>query len=204
MATRTSIYGIHPAVETVQRAIVGLPAKTGRSLDEWIAVIRKHGPQGEAARKEWLKQAHKLGTNYAGWLAEAAGGKGEYADPDAYLEAAERYVEEMFAGAKAPLRPIYHALLARALSIGSDVKACPCKTIVPLYRTHVFAQLKPTTRTRIDLGLALGNTKTPARLIDTGGFKNGDRITHRIEVTGLADIDAETVRWLKRAHEMDA
>src|SRR3954471_17819537 len=43
MATRTSIYGIHPDVETVQRAIVGLPAKTGRSLDEWIAVIRKHG-----------------------------------------------------------------------------------------------------------------------------------------------------------------
>ena len=41
-----------------------------------------------------------------------------------YLETAERYVEAMFAGAKAPMRPIYDALLTRALSIGPDVKAC--------------------------------------------------------------------------------
>jgi hypothetical protein len=109
----------------------------------------------------------------------------------------------MFAGAKAPMRPIYDALLTRALSIGPDVMACPCKTIVPIYRAHVFAEIKPSTRTRIDLGLALENTKTSARLINTGGFKKGDRITHRIEVTSLADVDADLMRWLERAHEMD-
>jgi len=201
---RTSIYGIHPGVVMVQRAIASLPAKTGRSLDEWVAVIRKDGPRGEAARKEWLKKAHKLGTNYAGWLAAAADGKGENGDPDTYLETAERYVEDMFRGPKAALRPIYEALLACGLSLGTDVKACPCKTIVPLYRTHVFAQIKPTTRTRIDLGLALRDTKAPARLIDTGGFKKGDRITHRIEIAALSDIDADVMRWLKQAYAMDA
>jgi hypothetical protein len=201
---RTSIYGIHPGVVMVQRAIAGLPARTGRSLDEWVAVIKKDGPRGAVARKEWLKRSHKLGTNYAGWLAAAADGKGENGDPDTYLETAERYVEDMFAGAKAALRPLYDALLTRGLSVGPDVKACPCKTIVPLYRTHVFAQIKPTTRTRIDLGLALGNSKTPKRLIDTGGFEKGDRITHRIEITALTDIDAEVMRWLKQAHAMDA
>jgi len=199
-----SVYAVHPGVAMVQHAIAGLPGKTGRSLDEWVAFIKKHGPKGEPARKAWLKKDHALGTNYAGWLAAAADGKGETGDAGAYLETAERYVEEMYAGAKTPLRPLYAALLERGLSIGPDVKACPCKTIVPLYRTHVFAQIKPTTRTRIDLGLALRDTRTPPRLIDTGGFKKGDRITHRIEIGALSDIDAEVTRWLKRAYAMDA
>ena len=199
-----SVYAVHPGVAMVQNAIAGLPGKTGRSLDEWVALIRKEGPKEEPARKAWLKTAHGLGTNYAGWLAAAADGKGETGDAGAYLETAEQYVEEMYAGARAALRPLYEALLTRGLSIGVDVKACPCKTIVPLYRTHVFAQIKPTTRTRIDLGLALRDTRTPARLIDTGGFKKGDRITHRIEIGALSDIDAEVTRWLKRAYAMDA
>ena len=110
----------------------------------------------------------------------------------------------MFTGGKAGLRPVYEALLKVGLSAGRDIKACPCKTIVPLYRNHVIAQIKPTTRTRIDFGLALGATKAPKRLIDTGGFKKGDRITHRIEVTSPGDIDADLKRWLKKAYELDA
>lgn len=128
----------------------------------------------------------------------------EYASPAAYLATAEEYVEQMFSGQKAGLRPLYDALLTLGLSIGKDTKACPCKTIVPIYRRHVIAQIKPATRTRIDFGLALGNTKTPKRLVDTGGFKKKDRITHRIEVTSIDDIDDELKRWLKKAYEMDA
>jgi hypothetical protein len=97
----------------------------------------------------------------------------------------------------------YHALLKLGLSIGKEAKACPCQTIVPLYRNHVFAQIKPTTQTRIDLGFALGNMKTPKRLIDTGGYAKKDRITHRIEITSLKDIDDEVQRWLKVAYDRD-
>ena len=107
----------------------------------------------------------------------------------------------MFSGKRAALRPAYDRLLALALSLGKDVKACPGKTIVPLYGEHVFAQIKPTTNTRIDLGLALGDTKPTGRLIDTGGFANKDRITHRIEISTVKDIDAEVTRWLKRGYE---
>ncbi len=84
------------------------------------------------------------------------------------------------------------------------MKACPCTTIVPLYRNHVFAQLKPTTRTRLDLGLALGDTKAKGRLIDTGGFAKKDRITHRIAIERIEDIDAEVKRWLTTAYDRDA
>jgi Domain of unknown function (DUF5655)/Domain of unknown function (DUF4287) len=198
-------YSVHPGVLSTQTWIQALPEKTGRSLEEWIRFIQEEGPPTEQERRDWLKAEHKLGTNSAWWLAERSVGKGEEAgDPETYLAAAQRYVDTMFAGSKAALRPIYEALLDFGRGIGPDVKACPCQTIVPLYRNHVFAQIKPTTRTRIDFGFALKDTPASGRLIDTGGFAKKDRITHRIPITSLADIDDEVRRWLKKAYEMDA
>lgn len=207
-ATQTktkSIYSPHPSLALVQKWIADLKEKTGRSLDEWMRYLKKNGPKDNKERREWLKTEHGLGTNSAWWLSDRAAGIGrEEGDPDAYLKAAEGYVEKMFSGGKAELRPIYDALLKVGLSVGMEAKACPCQTIVPLYRNHVFAQIKPTTRARIDLGFALGDMKAKGRLIDTGGFAKKDRITHRIEITSLYDIDDEVKRWLKVAYDRDA
>jgi hypothetical protein len=191
----------------VQKWVADLPSKTGRTIDEWMTLIQEEGPPTEKERRAWLKSAHGIGSNTASWMAgRASGGDTGIADEDpvAYLEAAERHVEEMYAGPKAALRPLYDRLLKLGLGLGKDVKACPCKTIVPLYRKHVFAQLKPTTRTRIDLGLALGDTPATGRLFDTGGFAKKDRITHRIPVSGLNEIDEEVVHWLTIAYDRDA
>jgi len=203
---KKSIYGVHPGVLMTQKWVAELKQKTGRTLEQWLRFIKKEGPPTEQTRRDWLKSEHRLGTNTAWWLAERSVGKGEEAaDSDAYLKAAENYVEEMFSGKKAHLRPLYDALLKLGLSIGQDVKACPCQTIVPLYRHHVFAQIKPTTQTRIDFGLALGDTKkTPKRLINTGGYEKKDRITHRFEISSLNDIDDEVKRWLRVAYDRDA
>lgn len=205
---RRGLYSVHPGVAMIQDWITALKAKTGRSLDEWLALIKKQGPKDLKAAREWLKDEHGLGTNSAWWLVDRAFGVegAEDDNPATYLASAEKYVEEMFAGAKAGLRPLYDKLLKLGLGIAKDVKACPCKTIVPLYRNHVFAQLKPTTRTRIDLGLALARHKgkLPARLIDTGGLAKKDRITHRIEIAAAADIDKDVEKWLKIAYDLDA
>jgi len=204
-STPTHPYSVHPSVAMVRAWIDTLPQKTGRSLDEWLRLIAEQGPPSEKERRDWLKAEHGLGTNSAGWLAERSVGKGgEDDDPEAYLRHAVGYVEAMFAGGKAPLRPIYDELLRLALAVAPDVKACPGTTIVPLYRNHVFAQIKPATKTRIDLGLALRDTPATGRLIDTGGFAKKDRITHRIPIAGLAEIDDEVRRWLKVAYDMDA
>ena len=203
-----SLYSVHPGVVMMQKWIAELKDKTGRSLDEWIALVKAEGPDDEKACRAWLKESYGLGTNSAWWVAERALARDDKGinedDPESYLKAAEVYVEEMYAGAKAGLRPIYDALLTLGLGIGPEAKACPCQTIVPLYRNHVFAQIKPTTRTRIDLGFALGDTPATGRLIDTGGFAKKDRITHRIPIASLADIDDEVKRWLKTAYDMDA
>lgn len=202
---KKSVYSVHPGVTMTQKWIAELKEKTGRTLDEWLKYIKKAGPRTEEERRMWLKTEHGLGTNTAWWLAERADGKGEESgDPEAYLKAAEQYVEDMFSGGKASLRPIYERLLKVGLSIGKDAKACPCQTIVPLYRNHVFAQIKPTTRTRIDMGFALGDMKATGRLIDTGGFAKKDRITHRIPIMSVKDIDDEVTHWLRVAYDRDA
>jgi len=201
---RRSLYSVHPGVAMVQHAIATLPERTGRSLDEWIRVIKARGSSDVHAVRDWLKAEYKLGATYAAWLASRAAGGDDDGDADKYLERAERYVDEMFAGSKAALRPIFEKLLKIGLAIGHDVKACPCKTIVPLYRHRVFAQIKPATRSRIDLGLSLGEMRTPKRVIDTGGFRKKDRITHRIEIMSPADIDGDMTRWLLKAYELDA
>lgn len=207
-ATQTkkkSVYSVHPGVLMTQKWIGELKQKTGRTVEEWLKHIKKEGPQDEKERRAWLKEKYRLGTNTAWWLAERSVGKGaEMGDPDAYLEAAQRDVEKMFAGGKAHLRPVYDALLKLGLKTGKEAKACPCQTIVPLYRNHVFAQIKPTTQTRIDMGFALGDLKPTGRLIDTGGFAKKDRITHRIPITSLDDIDDEVKHWLKVAYDRDA
>jgi hypothetical protein len=203
VAKKTTPYSVHPGVLMVQNWVATLKQKSGRSVDEWLALIRKSGPPTEKERREWLKQEYGLGTNTAWWLAERTEGKGVDDDPDVYLQQAHQYVEDMYSGSKAGLRPIYDALLKLGLGIGKDAKACPCKTIVPLYRNHVFAQIKPTTRTRIDLGFALGARKAEGRLIDTGGYAKKDRITHRIPISSLKEIDGEVKQWLRTAYEED-
>ena len=203
---RRVVYSVHPSVAYWQAIVANLPQKTGRSLDEWLALIKKQGLTGEAEQLKWLKGEHGLGGTTASLIAESSQGENrQTTDGGAYLKAAGGYVEVMYQDAKSALRPIHDALIDLVCSMGEDVKICPCTTIVPLYRNHVIAQIKPATRTRIDFGLALkgAKKKLPKRLIDTGGLKKGDRITHRFPITSEAEIDAEVRDWVKVAYDLD-
>ncbi|MGC2109109.1 MAG: DUF5655 domain-containing protein [Candidatus Korobacteraceae bacterium] len=198
-------YDLHPSVRMAQSVIAGIKEKTGHSLEKWVALTRKKGPAGEKERAAWLKKEHGLGTNYASWIAERSTGKtSPNEDAGEYLKHAADYVDQMYAGPKEHLREIYDEILTYAKTLGTDIGISPCQTIVPIYRNHVIAQIKPTTRTRIDLGLALRDTKAPKRLINTGGFVKKDRITHRIEISMIGEFDEEAKRWMRVAYEMDA
>jgi len=203
-ARTKTVFDVHPSVQMGQAFVANMKEKTGRPLEDWLELLASQGPAAEKERLAWLKAKHGLGMNYAGCIAEISVGKGDLYSPEGYLRAADKYVEDLFAGAKSGLRPIYDALLAAGRKLGSDVRVCPCRTFVPLYRNHVFAQIKPATRTRIDFGLALRDTKTPKRLIDTGGFAKKDRITRRFEIHSVEEIDAEVLKWMKAGYEMDA
>lgn len=189
----------------VASSMRNLLERTGKSADEWVKIVKKRGLADEPGRREWLKTENGFTSNYASWIAELSVGKGvEQTSPEAYLASAEATVDAMFAGKRTPLRPIYDRLLKLGLAAGRDAKACPCKTIVPLYREHVFAEIKPATNTRIDIGFALGARKASGRLVETGGYAKKNRITHRIPITSSDDIGPDVERWLHTAYELDA
>ncbi len=198
-------YDVHPSIAAMQQWIATLKDKTGRTVDEWMSHCRKNGPKDESACRQWLKDEHGLGTNIASWVAEKAFHNNLADDtPAGYLRIAQSYVDGMYAGPKAALRPIYDALVNLARSLGPQARLCPCKTMVPIFREHVIANITPSTKTRIDLGLCLRGVKAGGRLIDTGGEAKKDRITHRVEIRSLNEIDAEVVSLLRRAWEADA
>ena len=205
--SRAEAYDVHPSVAHAQKVIENIPATTGRTVAEWERLIARAALPAEAkARRAWLEEEHSLGATTAGMLADLSLGAGaDWTDGATYLRLARGYVEAMYAGAKAGLRPIHDALIELSRSLGKGIRICPCQTIVPIFREHVIAQIRPSTRTRIDFGLALARAKgkLPARLIATGGLEKGDRITHRFPLASVGEIDGTVERWLRVAHDLD-
>lgn len=204
----TTAYDVHPMIEYGRAIAANLPKTTGRSLEEWLVLVGAEGPAGIAARRDWLK-AHGVGGTTANLIAEAAEPNGmEILEPSAYLGAAAGYVEAMYAGPKAHLRPIFEAVLAFARGLGSDVRVCPCQTIVPLYRENVFAELKPSTRARVDLGLCFkgveGFEAAPPVIAMPDRIAKKDRIAYRIPLESVEAFDDEARGWLARAYRAAA
>jgi hypothetical protein len=172
-----------------------LPARTGRTFDEWVALTKKSGLATRKERIAWLKSEHQLGSVTAMFIAAESEGKGivdEYADEGALLDA-------MYAGDKAALRPLYEELAKTAKKLGKDVGLTVCKTYVGIRRAKQFAMIKPW-KTRVDLGLVLPGVKPGGRL-DPAGPIGSERMTHRIRITTGKDIDEDVKGWLRRAYE---
>ena len=70
MPKTKSRYSVHPSLAMMQTVLANMKTKTGRTVDEWVAFIKKNGPKTEVERRAWLRQEHGLGTNYSWWLAE--------------------------------------------------------------------------------------------------------------------------------------
>src|SRR5215510_12855955 len=121
-AKTQALYDVHPGVARVQKWIEDLKEKTGRSLEEWKAFVKKEGPKDEKGQRKWLKIKHRLGTNAAWWIAARVAGKESEEDsPEKYLAAAPEYVEKQYSGKKGAVRPIFEELLRLASTVGRDV-----------------------------------------------------------------------------------
>lgn len=176
----------------MMKAIVqNLPQRTGRSLPEWIQLVRDHGPETRQERVRWLKAEHRLGHIQAEIVADQVDGATlVYDDPG-------KLVDDLFAGAKAALRPVYEEVAAAALRI-NGVRVSPCKTYVGFTRKYQFATARPTGKLALDLRLALDrglNATGRLALIKA----DSSRMTHAVQLAAPADVDAEVRDWLRAA-----
>lgn len=198
-------YDVHPGVAMMRKWADELPAKTGRSLDQWARFINNSGIEGRNERIAFLKDEHGLGTNSASFIVDYAADKHSWdGDPDVYLAQAEQYVEAQYSGPKAALRAIFETVLTAARNLGKDVRVCPCKTIVPIYRERVFAELKPATRTRVELSFALQGIPVGGLLKKNPRANDKDRLKHQVHLATVNDVTPEVLKWLKVAYDQDA
>lgn len=165
-----------------------LEQKTGKSLDEWLGVVRASGLNKHGQIMAELKTKHGLSHGYANMIALLSTGYGSAA-PDELVEA-------MFAGSKAGLRPIYDRLMEVVQSLG-PLEVAPKKTMVTFRRSRTFACFTPSSAKRADLGITLKDEAPTARLRDTtGGMTN-----RAVWIADPSEIDAEVFGWLRRAYE---
>ncbi len=197
-------YHVHPAVDHAKAIVANLARTTDASIDEWVHRIGETGISEMRPLVAWLRADRGLGGTTAAVVARVALEGYASIDEAAYLAAAPGYVDALYRGPRAALRPIHDALVELCVGLGPDIRLCPATTMLPVYRRHVIAQIRPATRTRIDLGLALGPDASGDRLVDTGGVSEGDRITHRIPLETPRDLDDGVVSQLRKAYSMDA
>ena len=152
--------------------IANMPAKTGRSLDEWLVLVGTLGLDKHGQIVSRLKAEHGIGHGFANLIAQrhfaVAAGNPDEVD----------LVDAQYAGPKVALRPAYERLVAAAQMLGDDVEVAPKKTVVSLRRAKQFAQIQPMTGTRIDVGLNLPGDPATERLKATTGM-----CTHKVAVT---------------------
>ena len=175
--------------KALRTMIDNMPEKTGKSLNEWKTVLKMKTFAKHSEAVNYLKKEHNVTHGFANTIVTLS--KEENNSP-------ADLVDQQYKG-KENLIPIYEALLKVVKSLGDDVTITPKKTTVSIIRKKQFALIKPSTKTRIDLGLKIKYKPTTDRLESSGPF--GSMCTHRVQLTDATQVDAELKTWLTEAYE---
>ncbi len=169
--------------------IENMPAKTGKSLEEWNIILQTNSFSKHSEAVQYLKSEHGVTHGFANTIVSLSK---EDASETVDL------VESQYEGKEA-LRPIYSKLIEFIQTLGDDVQISPKKGSVSIIRKRQFTLIKPATKTRIDLGLKIKDKPTTERLENSGPF--GSMCTHRVRLSSIDEIDEELNGWIKEAYD---
>ena len=178
-----------PAIAKMEANIA---EKTGKTVPEWVAIVRKSGLQKHGELVKFLKTDHGFTHGYANLVAhQALQSSAAHQDDDDLVTA-------QYAGPKAGLKPIHDKLMKAIGGFGSDVEIAPKKTYVSLRRKKQFALVQPSTKTRVDLGINLKGKAPSGRLEASGSFNA--MVSHRVRLANPDEVDSEVIDWLRQAY----
>jgi hypothetical protein len=181
--------------KAVQTQLENIQKKTGKSLDELAGIVRKSGLTKHGEIRDYLKRELGLGHGDANALVHAVlKSDGERA---AQGKSEDAVLDEIYAGAKAHMRPIHEKLMKEIDKIG-QFEVAPKKGYVSLRRKKQFAMLGPKTNTRFEVGLNAKDLPESARLLEQ---PKGSMCNYIVNLTGVKDVDRELVAWIKSAYE---
>ena len=178
--------------EMAASMLKNLPEKTGKTLEQWQAILADAKLEKHGQMVSYLKKEHGVTHGFANLIVA------KFRDQDAG-NAEIDLVRAQYSGPKAALKPIYDALIKTVSAFGPDVEIAPKKAYVSLRRKKQFAIIQPSTKTRVDVGLNLKGTEPTDRLEASGSFNA--MVSHRVRVESPGDIDQTLSDWLKQAWE---
>jgi len=180
--------------EMAATMVANLKEKTGKTLDQWLKIVKgsKLGKHGEIVK--FLKGDHGMTHGFANLVAH----KFLKSDAGSQFETAD-LVAVQHSGEKASLKPIYDAIIVAVQKFGKDVEIAPKIAYVSLRRRKQFAIIQPSTKTRVDVGVNLKGVIPVGRLEASGSFNA--MVSHRARLEKKSDVDAELIGWLKAAWE---
>lgn len=181
--------------KAVQTQITNIQKKTGKSLDELAAIVKKSGLTKHGEIRDMLMEKLGLGHGDANTLVHVAlrsdGTRAAEGKPvDAVLD-------EIYTGAKAGFRPIHEKLMNEISKFG-EFEIAPKKGYVSLRRKRQFAMIGPKTNTRFEVGINAKDFKKHKRLLEQ---PKGSMCNYIVNLTDAKEVDAELVAWLKSAFE---
>ena len=152
--------------EGIATQIRNIEARYGRPLPEWFGIIAASGLTKHTEVVAMLKadygMAHGAAHRVSLLSRQAASGASAPASRPATASPGE-VADALYAGKKAPLRPLHDQLMAMVHAMGPDVSLAPKKGYVSLRRPgKQFAMIQPSGAGRIDLGLILPGVPRPA------------------------------------------
>ncbi|HLO81693.1 MAG TPA: DUF4287 domain-containing protein [Chitinophagaceae bacterium] len=177
--------------KATQTMIDNLQKNTGKSLDQWTALVKKKNFEKHGEILKFLKGDHGLTHGFANLIAHKAKGSdaGSAENPDDLI--VKQYQN------KESLKPIYDRLLAGILAFGEDIEIAPKNTYVSLRRKKQFAILNPATKTRFEIGINLKGQEPKGKL---EAEKPNSMCSHKINIADLKDIDDEVMQWIRTAY----
>jgi Domain of unknown function (DUF5655)/Domain of unknown function (DUF4287) len=164
--------------------------RTGRTLEEWVALVEQEGldPLDQKAVRRWLKDVHGVPQNSQWAIADAAARAAGWERPSA-----DEYMDALYTGAKASLRPLHDAVVELAAGLGSDTSVEGRATYAPIVRRTQFAAVAPGPGGTLRIGLRYrGTVPGDPRLEPAKGFAQA---THWLHLD--ADADEAEVRSLE-------
>lgn len=177
--------------KATQTMIDNLYKNTGKTLEDWVAIVRKEQFAKHGEILKYLKTEHGFTHGFANLVAM----KAREADAGS-VENKDELIEEQYKG-KEHMRPIFDKLMQGILLFGKDVEVAPKRAYVSLRRKKQFALLQPATKTRFEVGLNLKELENQGKLAPSSNAM----CSHKINLTSIEDIDTEVIDWLRAAYE---
>lgn len=183
--------------QAVQKQLANLQKRSGKTLDELMAIVRASGLTKHGEIREMLKRDVGLGHGDANTFIIAVwntGGAG-IAQPKGATDA--EVLDEIYQGPKAALRPIHEKLMAAIGKFG-EFEIAPKKGYVSLRRKKQFAMLGPASNTRFELGLNIKGVPGEGKLETQ---PPGGMCSHKVKLTDASEVDALVVAWVRQAFD---